>query len=73
MLSCEQFRFLTGAAPRALGRLQDLHLRDCPACASEYRQLLAFERRIEQVLVADESHERAHRRAAPSPATNLAE
>lgn len=65
MLSCEQFRFLTGAAPRALGRLQQLHLRDCPACALEYRQLLAFERRIDQALMADEAREHDQRPAAP--------
>ena len=53
MLSCEQFRFLTGAAPRALGRLQQLHLADCPACALEHQKLLAFERRIEQALMKE--------------------
>lgn len=66
MLSCEQFRFLMGAAPRALGRLQEMHLRDCPACALEYRQLLALERRIEQALMADEARQHDQRPAAPS-------
>ncbi len=66
MLSCEQFRFVTGAAPRALGRLQQLHLRDCPACAIEYRQQLALERRIEQALAADDAQEHARRPVAPS-------
>jgi hypothetical protein len=65
MLSCEQFRFLTGAAPLALGRLQELHLRDCPGCALEYRQLLAFERRIEQALMADEAPEPDQHPSAP--------
>jgi hypothetical protein len=50
MLSCEQFRFLAGAAPRELMPMQRLHLLICRACSREYRQLKSLDERIEEAL-----------------------
>ncbi len=53
MLSCEQFRFLAGAAPRELTPMQRLHLLICRACSREYRQLQSLDARIHEALSGD--------------------
>jgi hypothetical protein len=55
MLSCEQFRFLAGAAPRELTPMLRLHFLLCRACSREYRRLQCLDQRIREALSSEPS------------------